>query len=131
VDEAATISEVNLANALDLSESEEEEELEDLIEDFALTADEGQVRTLHHLIYCSSVLILQCSEHRLSARTAVLLPVPLTIPHTSSKIISVSYHTDGRRRAIQGRKRNKLTPKSSFRYRRETFIGCNNYTRKC
>jgi DNA-directed RNA polymerase III subunit RPC4 len=35
---------VDLANALDLSESEEEEELEDLIEDFALQADLEQVR---------------------------------------------------------------------------------------
>jgi hypothetical protein len=34
---------VDLANALDLSESEEEEELEDLIEDFALQADLEQV----------------------------------------------------------------------------------------
>lgn len=35
---------MDLANALDLSESEEEEELEDLIEDFALQADLEQVR---------------------------------------------------------------------------------------
>lgn len=35
---------MDLANALDLSESEEEDELEDLIEDFALQADMEQVR---------------------------------------------------------------------------------------
>jgi hypothetical protein len=44
IDEAAATGEVDLANALDLSESEEEEELEDLIEDFALQADAEQVR---------------------------------------------------------------------------------------
>jgi hypothetical protein len=43
-EEAAATDEVDLANALDLSESEEEEELEDLIEDFALQADLEQVR---------------------------------------------------------------------------------------
>jgi DNA-directed RNA polymerase III subunit RPC4 len=32
--------EVDLANALDLSESEEEDELENLIEDFSLKADQ-------------------------------------------------------------------------------------------
>jgi DNA-directed RNA polymerase III subunit RPC4 len=37
------IEEVDLANALDLSESEEEEELEDLIDDFALQGEADQV----------------------------------------------------------------------------------------
>jgi hypothetical protein len=35
MEEAAASGEVDLANAIDLSESEEEEELEDLIDDFA------------------------------------------------------------------------------------------------
>ena len=35
VDEAEEAGNVNLANAVDLSESEEEEELEDIIDDFA------------------------------------------------------------------------------------------------
>lgn len=35
--------EVNLANALDLSESEDEEELEDIIDDFSLTNDTEEV----------------------------------------------------------------------------------------
>ena len=43
IEEAAATGEVDLANALDLSDSEEEEELEDLIEDFALQADLEQV----------------------------------------------------------------------------------------
>jgi len=51
-DGAAGTGDVNLANALDLSESEEEEELEDLIEDFALQADEGQV-CAHFILYFS------------------------------------------------------------------------------
>jgi len=38
IDDAVATGEVDLANALDLSDSEEEEELEDLIEDFAQTA---------------------------------------------------------------------------------------------
>ena len=49
VEQATAAGEVNLANALDLSESEEEEELEDLIEDFALQADLDQVRLSHEL----------------------------------------------------------------------------------
>jgi DNA-directed RNA polymerase III subunit RPC4 len=34
------VGEVDLVNALDLSESEEEDELENLIEDFSLKADQ-------------------------------------------------------------------------------------------
>ena len=42
VDTPPVAAEVDLANALDLSESEEEEEMEDLVEDFARasTADD-------------------------------------------------------------------------------------------
>jgi len=43
IEEAAASGEVDLANALDLSESEEEEELEDLIDDFSLQAEAEQV----------------------------------------------------------------------------------------
>jgi DNA-directed RNA polymerase III subunit RPC4 len=49
--EAAGDGDINLADALDLSESEEEEELEDLMEDFALQANEGQVCVLLRLIF--------------------------------------------------------------------------------
>lgn len=51
VDEAADTGEVDLANALDLSDSEEEEELEDLMEDFALDAilDEVPLPFVIHL----------------------------------------------------------------------------------
>jgi len=51
IEEAAATGEVDLANALDLSESEEEEELEDLIEDFALQADMEQVRLPFKISY--------------------------------------------------------------------------------
>lgn len=43
VDAAVAAGEVDLANAVDLSESEEEEELEDLIDDFALQTDLTEV----------------------------------------------------------------------------------------
>lgn len=43
----ATSGEVDLANALDLSESEDEEEMEDLIDDFAAGGDIDDVRTCH------------------------------------------------------------------------------------
>jgi DNA-directed RNA polymerase III subunit RPC4 len=42
IEEAMDVEEVDLANALDLSESEEEEELEDLIDDFALQGEADQ-----------------------------------------------------------------------------------------
>lgn len=38
---------VDLANAIDLSESEEEEEMEDLINDFSLHEDEMDMVKLH------------------------------------------------------------------------------------
>ena len=37
---------INMANAVDLSESEEEEELEDIIDDFAQAQAQGDVRIL-------------------------------------------------------------------------------------
>ena len=43
VDKVAEAGEVDLANALDLSESEEEEEMEDLVGDFATIAEMEQV----------------------------------------------------------------------------------------
>lgn len=43
LEEATATGEVDLANALDLSESEDEEEYEDLIHDFALQAELEQV----------------------------------------------------------------------------------------
>ncbi|RPD64407.1 hypothetical protein L226DRAFT_533687 [Lentinus tigrinus ALCF2SS1-7] len=42
VDREEPEEEVNMANAVDLSESEEEEELEDIIDDFALTQEQQQ-----------------------------------------------------------------------------------------
>lgn len=47
-DEVAS-GKVNLANAVDLSESEEEEDLENIMDDFALpTADMDTVRCYYH-----------------------------------------------------------------------------------
>jgi hypothetical protein len=51
IDEAAERGEVNLANALDLSESEEEEELEDIIDDFATQA----VDEVRSIFTCASL----------------------------------------------------------------------------
>jgi hypothetical protein len=67
------IEEVDLANALDLSESEEEEELEDLIDDFALQGEADQViiPNLHMVL----ALILNIGR-RHTAGASLLLPVP-------------------------------------------------------
>lgn len=74
VEAAAAAGEVDLTNALDLSESEEEEELEDLIEDFALRAEIGEVcRPLCSTVPCSNVTL---PGTRRSSRTSLLLPVP-------------------------------------------------------
>lgn len=43
-DSSASPQGVNLANAVDLSESEEEEEMEDIIDDFAVALDAESVR---------------------------------------------------------------------------------------
>ena len=42
--ESTPEEEVNMANAVDLSESESEEELEDIIDDFALAQEQEDVR---------------------------------------------------------------------------------------
>lgn len=47
LEEATATGEIDLANALDLSESEEEEEYEDLIHDFALQTELEQVESLN------------------------------------------------------------------------------------
>ena len=66
VEQATAAGEVNLANALDLSESEEEEELEDLIEDFALQTDLDQVRLGHELymLFINHFARIQVSDKR-------------------------------------------------------------------
>ena len=43
-DESPEEEAVNMANAVDLSESEEEEELEDIIDDFAQSQEQDEVR---------------------------------------------------------------------------------------
>jgi DNA-directed RNA polymerase III subunit RPC4 len=43
MDETGDAADVNLANAVDLSESEEEEELEDIIDDFSAKTEQDLV----------------------------------------------------------------------------------------
>jgi DNA-directed RNA polymerase III subunit RPC4 len=72
-EEAMDTGEVDLANALDLSESEEEEELEDLIDDFALQVEADQVITIHLDIVLTLILVI---GRRRTTRASLLLPVP-------------------------------------------------------
>lgn len=67
------IEEVDLANALDLSESEEEEELEDLIDDFAVQGEADQVIIPN--LYLVLALIHDIGR-RHTTRASLLLPVP-------------------------------------------------------
>lgn len=84
IDEAAAAGEVDLANALDLSESEEEEELEDLIEDFALQADQEQVcRTVHYPSNSATYLKVAGFGH--PTREAVFLPISESISNLCFK----------------------------------------------
>jgi hypothetical protein len=77
MEEAAASGEVDLANALDLSESEEEEELEDLIDDFALQAEADQVIIPNfHVVFT----LIFMSGRRRTTRASLLLPVPRTVP---------------------------------------------------
>jgi len=82
IEEAMDVEEVDLANALDLSESEEEEELEDLIDDFALQGEADQVIIQNLNLVLS--LILHIGRRR-TARTSLLLPVPRAIPNICSQ----------------------------------------------
>lgn len=80
MEEAAETGEVDLANALDLSESEEEEELEDLIDDFALLAELDQVRCFLCLLIDSTNSLLRAGC-RYPTRKAVFLSVSRPIPY--------------------------------------------------
>ena len=53
VDTSPAAAEVDLANALDLSESEEEEEMEDLVEDFARATTSDDV--VNHVLQPVSI----------------------------------------------------------------------------
>lgn len=56
----ATVGEVDLANALDLSESEDEEEMEDLIEDFA--ANNAPMDEVYLPFFPSSSSVAACNN---------------------------------------------------------------------
>jgi len=73
------VGEIDLANALNLSESEEEEETEDIIDDFSQQREEVNRCPLAAL---SDELTHTCTgSTRLETRAPVLLPVPNALPH--------------------------------------------------
>ena len=77
--EASPEEEVNMANAVDLSESESEEELEDIIDDFAQAQAQGE-EVCHSNVSSSGRLLNHEAGHGHSTRTPVLLPVPRAFP---------------------------------------------------
>src|SRR5260221_10307069 len=72
------VGDIDLANALDLSESEEEEETEDIIDDFPQGREEVNRAPLAAL---PDELTHTCPGSRLETGAPVLLPVPHTLPH--------------------------------------------------
>lgn len=73
------VGDIDLANALNLSESEEEEEMEDIIDDFSQGREEVNQCPLAAL---SDELTHTCTgSTRLETRAPVLLPVPHSLPH--------------------------------------------------
>ena len=77
---------VNLANALDLSESEDEEELEDIIDDFA-AANMGDDVRLAPENTSSRIFMLSPPGLAFSTRTPLLLPIPHPVPDLRAKSI--------------------------------------------
>ena len=77
VDEEEDVDQVNLANALNLDDSEEEEEMEDIIDDFSHGIYTNNVGTSFRYVHPSSDYVL---ERRTWTRTTILLPVPRTLP---------------------------------------------------
>ena len=73
------VGDINLANALDLSESEEEEETEDIIDDFSREREVNHC-SAHCILSDEDELTHTCAGPKLETRTPVLLPVPQTIP---------------------------------------------------
>lgn len=92
----ATGGEVDLANALDLSESEDEEEMEDLIEDFAAEGDIDDVRDFLFSLRSyrqnkNQVLMIHNGAgngHR--QRAPLFLPISNTLPHLRPKTRDIS-----------------------------------------
>ena len=77
--EASPEEEVNMANAVDLSESESEEELEDIIDDFAQAQAQGE-EVCHSNVSASRRLLNHEIGHGHSTRTTILFPVPRAFP---------------------------------------------------
>lgn len=89
-EEAEDEQKVNLANAVDLSESEEEEELEDIIDDFALANDMEEVCAVKHSEPRNSQCILINLGYKYPTRTPLLLSIPKPIPNLRVKYSSTS-----------------------------------------
>lgn len=71
---ADDVGDINLANALDLSESEEEEVMEDIIDDFAR---ESEVNPTARFARSQEKTDCYCTGSKLATRTALFLPVPV------------------------------------------------------
>lgn len=80
--ERSAAGEVDLANAIDLSESEEEEELEDIIDDFEMKVDLDEV-CAHLSVFHSFYFILILAGPNNEAGSPVFLPVPRSISQLS------------------------------------------------
>ena len=78
VDDAGDI---NLANALDLSESEEEEEMENIIVDFSQEREVNYIRSLQFPDKPDFFFKTCAAGSRLATRASVFLPVPRTLPY--------------------------------------------------
>lgn len=78
--EATPEEEVNMANAVDLSESESEEELEDIIDDFAQAQEQEEVRHTPFFHLCGIIGAHPMTGRKHPTRTTILLPVPRTLP---------------------------------------------------
>lgn len=72
-------ADVDAANALNLSESEEEEEMEDLIEDFRARTDQDVSASFHLLFRISNALLPDLRRKRRAQTTP--LPISRTIPN--------------------------------------------------
>lgn len=80
--------EVNLANAVDLSDSEEEEELEDIIDDFAFANEAEEVRGCISSLFCG--VLTSPVGYEYPTRTPLFLPVPQSLPHIYIKCSAAS-----------------------------------------
>jgi hypothetical protein len=83
VTDADDVGDINLANALDLSESEEEEVMEDIIDDFARDSEVNQL----HVSRTREKLIFLCAGSNLATRTALFLPVPIAFSYFRLQIL--------------------------------------------